>query len=76
MPSISEYQPNAAYHALYTRIAQKFYVTDALYEALVVNNTHHRNVHSAQQLQTVDAKTIEAYQRDYPTIMVMCMRGW
>ena len=76
MPSIGEYQPNAEYHALYTFVAQKFYVTDALYEKLVVNNTNHRNVHSAQQLQTVDAKIIEAYQRDYPAVMAACLRGW
>ena len=76
MPSIGEYEANAVYHELYTKLGVLFYTTDALYSTVVVTDTQHRDVSVAQRLQAADAKAIEAYQLDYSAVLTMCMRGW
>jgi hypothetical protein len=76
MPAISEYELNADHHALYTRVSVQLYATDMLYEQIVVQGSHQRNVAIAQQLQALDAKVVEAIQRENPTVVTMCLHGW
>ena len=76
MPAISDYEADAATHALYTRIANHFFVTDLFFNKYVAHAARETAVEMEQRLHKASVKLCDACWQEHPTVMAQCLRGW
>ena len=76
MPAISDYEDNATTHALYTRIANHFFVTDLFFNKYVAHAARETAVEMEQRLHKATATLCDACWQEHPSVMAQCLRGW